>query len=93
MPIADQGSPDAQPRLPTPSLGRIVHYVDPQPPHFHRTAIISGVWVDAPGSRQVVRVDLHVFVPNGVKALEDVPFNGDLAAEQPGSWHWPEYVP
>lgn len=63
-----------------PSIGRIVHYVHPDAGHC--PAVISGV--------AGLALTLHVFYPQGVAVVTEVPHDAEAAPE---TWHWPEYVP
>jgi hypothetical protein len=75
-----------------PSVGRIVHYFQPEQVPPCRAAIVTAVW--ASGS-----IDVTVFPPvrnepYGVTDLTEVPPHPELGLEGRGvdSWHWPERV-
>ena len=78
----------------TPGVGRVVHYVaygtpgGEFPAGAHRAAIITEV--DAKDT-PIMSVGLAVLNPTGLHFQRGV--LRDDAGEQPGSWHWPEYVP
>lgn len=84
--------------MPTPSIGRVVHYVSYGTPGGEygkecRAAIITEVTEhpDADGT-----AGLAVLNPTGMFFNRDVPHAEDKAAgatEHPGgTWHWPERV-
>jgi hypothetical protein len=89
----------------SPSIGRVVHFVekypkrdDPGAPQtIDRAATISVVH-DDPNPDELV--DLHVLVPSGVVVVTNVPHLEPPAAEKgqpkpdgtPGTWHWPARV-
>ncbi len=66
------------------TIGRIVHYVDPDS-GADQAAIITSVR-DGQVAQSIGVVDLTVFHPRAVEHRDDVPFSrtGDR-----GSWHWP----
>lgn len=72
-----------------PSVGRVVHYVaygtpgGEYPAGVHRAAIITEVFASC--------VALCVLNPTGMFFKEAILF--DATAQQPGTWHWPEFVP
>lgn len=88
-----------------PSIGRVVHYVahgspnGEHPAGAHRAAIITEVYdaqmVGSPAGPsdeiEMGRAGLCVLNPSGFYFLPWAPF--DPTATQPGSWHWPEFVP
>jgi hypothetical protein len=68
-----------------PSIGRIVHYVDPDGEHF--AAIITGVWTDH--CVNLVVFELCDGCPSAVRT--SVMFDGGAAAPFVArTWHWPE---
>lgn len=77
-----------------PSVGRMVHYVaygtpgGEYPAGAHRAAIITDV--HNPGEPTSV-LSICVFNPTGL--FFDVGIYHDPTGTQPGTWHWPEYVP
>jgi len=77
-----------------PSIGRVVHYVaygtpgGEFPAGAHRAAIITEV--DAKDT-PIMSVGLAVLNPTGLFFHRGVLM--DPAGQQPGTWHWPEYVP
>ncbi len=77
-----------------PSIGRVVHYVaygtpgGEFPAGAHRAAIITEYDArDTP----IQSVGLVVLNPTGLFFHRGVLM--DPTGQQPGSWHWPEYVP
>jgi hypothetical protein len=78
---------------PTPSVGRIVHYVafgtpgGEYPEGTHRAAIVTEVEPSPPDVDEPKNVSLCVFNPTGMHFREDVPFDPE---GKPGTWHWPE---
>lgn len=77
-----------------PSVGRVVHYVSygtpggEFPAGAHRAATITEV--NAPDT-PIMSVGLAILNPTGLFFQRGV--IEDPTGEQPGSWHWPEYVP
>lgn len=77
-----------------PSVGRIVHYVafgspgGKFPVGACRAAIVTQI--TDPGSAHGAMLDLAVFNPAG---MYFVLCPEDQDGKEPGSWHWPEYVP
>lgn len=77
-----------------PSVGRVVHYVaygtpgGEFPAGAHRAAVVTDV--HNPGEPTSV-LSLCVLNPTGLYFLQHVQF--DPTGTQPGTWHWPEYVP
>jgi len=79
-----------------PSVGRVVHWVaygtpgGEYPEGVHRAAIITEVegpgYVPGDG-----RVGLCVLNPAGIYFNRFTPH--DPQGNQPGTWHWPEFVP
>lgn len=85
-----------------PSVGRAVHYVTTTAYGWresgeHRPAVIVRVW--APGNEhssvqlQVLTDGLNDGFPadQGTKWASSV--SHDETTKNPGTWHWPEYVP
>ena len=85
-----------------PTIGRIVHYIQEQPPQYqsaegpkklvHLPAIIVAVWDDT-------CVNLQVFTDGSNSELDGTNFQRvkwvtsstlDETASQPRTWHWPE---
>jgi hypothetical protein len=90
--------------IPVPSVGRIVHYVLPQKSDLrpssigeHRPAQVIRVWGE---NDPDAAIQLSVFL-DGRNDKEE--FDGtnlwvtsvrhDELNKEPGTWHWPEYVP
>ncbi len=77
-----------------PSIGRVVHYVAYGTPGgeyqagAHRAAIITDC---LPPDGLMLTVGLCILNPTGMFFGQGIPF--DPTGQQPGSWHWPEYVP
>jgi hypothetical protein len=77
-----------------PSIGRVVHYVaygtpgGEFPAGAHRAAIITEV--DAKDT-PIMSVGLAVLNPTGLFFHRGVLM--DPTGQQPGTWHWPEFVP
>lgn len=69
----------------TPTIGRIVWYVNEQdsPGEFH-PGIISAV--NTPPDASETTVDLHVFYKNASDAVTGIPFSESWA---PNTWTWP----
>lgn len=95
-----------EPTTPTPSVGRIVHYVaygtpgGEFPEGAHRAAIITEVYArpdrELTGRAITDTIDpqvagLCVLNPTGMYFTRQV--RHDPTGTQPGTWHWPEYVP
>lgn len=75
---------------PTPSVGRIVHYVSYGTPGGEYTSKCrAAIVTDVPESGSYL-VSLAVLNPTGMFFNRDVPY---AASELAGSWHWPERVP
>lgn len=81
-----------------PSIARNVHYVaygtpgGEFPAGAHRAAIITGVSDGSlAGSDPLTQVHLCVLNPTGFQFV--LAANYDSTGTQPGTWHWPEYVP
>jgi hypothetical protein len=80
-----------------PSIGRVVHYRLDAGPHAGecRPAFIVRVWSDEKVNLQVFVDGSNDYQPHqGPEPLTlwrtSVHQNSD---NEPGSWHWPEYVP
>lgn len=71
---------------PTPSVGRIVHYVEGLSEEY--PAIITRVLANGAREGWVV---LTVFAPRDTASGIESPY--DPSAERLCSWHWPERVP
>lgn len=79
--------------VPSPRVGRIVHYVaygtpgGEFPVGAHRAALITEISPeqDAQSGR---RVGLAVMNPTGMFFNQSIP--EDQTASKPGTWHWPE---
>lgn len=69
-----------------PSIGRIVHYISPNPPVGRCVAAVITVVLDEPGSGPV---GLCVMEPTGVFIHGRAEYD---EGQTPGSWHWPEWV-
>lgn len=79
-------------KVPTPSIGRVVHFVVPDGPCAgqHRPAFIVQIWSGG-------YLNLQVFFDGS----NDGPIHGqpwqtsvEYSEEpKPRTWHWPEYVP
>lgn len=80
-----------------PSIGRVVHYVafgspgGEPPAGAHRAAMITEVYHNPDGKLDTELAGLVVFNPTGQYFNRFCPF--DPTGSQPGSWHWPEFVP
>jgi hypothetical protein len=89
-----------------PSVGRVVHYVaygtpgGEFPAGEHRAAIITEVYPDikegdpvdgTPWQTDMQTAGICVLNPTGFYFLRRASY--DATAQEPGSWHWPEYVP
>jgi hypothetical protein len=70
------------------SVGRIVHYVEPDR-GFHWAAMITEVHEEGVAA-SVQAVSLAVFEPTGVVFLAHIPYKQSGLLE--GTWHWPERV-
>lgn len=68
-----------------PTVGRIVHYVTPEP-LVHRAAIITAVLDGGPGIG-VDSIGLCVFLDDQLLFVPSALFD---VAKLPGTWHWPE---
>lgn len=77
-----------------PAIGRVVHYVaygtpaGEYPAGKHRAAMITAIDPDPVVDNPV---GIIVFNPTGIFFHEHVQF--DPTGTQPGTWHWPEFVP
>src|ERR1700744_5493228 len=91
--IRSKDMPDKY-KYPTPSVGRIVHYVFENNPDYCLAAIITRVY-EPEAPKLVPNVDLHVFSSTGDYIQLDIRF--DAASLKGGhnnahTWHWPERV-
>ena len=72
-----------------PSVGRIVHYVafgtpgNEYPPGVHRAAIITAVIPEDDV------ISLCIFNATGLHFRDLVRYSDN---QQPGTWHWPEFL-
>jgi hypothetical protein len=100
--------PVSEQKQQVPSVGRVVHYVSHGSPDGtfqsqHRAAIITEVYFEPlaeidgvqfevkTSEVDLTKAGIAVFNPNGMYFAQHAPY--DPTAQQPGSWHWPEYVP
>jgi hypothetical protein len=83
-----------------PSIGRIVHFVQDNPPRYgegtvHLPAVITAVWSDT-------CVNLQVFTDGSNSEIDGTNFQhakwvtsatlDGSDSPHPGTWHWPEKV-
>jgi hypothetical protein len=74
-----------------PSVGRVVHYVwgSIEAPHYAAMITQVDAVVDTIGGDEVSYQSLIVFPPQEAPFFTSAPYSAD---QQPGTWHWPEFV-
>jgi hypothetical protein len=77
--------------MPTPSVGRIVHYVSYGTPGGEYPSVCrAAVITEVPAHADVRGVSLCVLNPEGLFFNKNV--HQDEDTKRGGTWHWPEYV-
>lgn len=85
--------------MPTPAIGRIVHYVSHGSPVLedgtqrYRPACRAAVITEIPDGTAGTVLSLAVLNPTGAFFDQAVPYSLEADGTcRPGSWHWPEWV-